>query len=67
MSLIIYDINGRKVKNLYSGTVFKGLYEVEWNGENQASGVYIYQLKVGNPSAGSGQSFVETKKMILLR
>jgi hypothetical protein len=39
-----------------------------------SSGIYFYQLKVypandgaGNPSTSSGQSFVETKKMVLLR
>jgi len=26
-----------------------------------------YQLKVGDPSTGSGQSFVETKKMLLIK
>jgi hypothetical protein len=39
-----------------------------------SSGIYFYQLKVypanggaGDPSTSSEQSFVETKKMVLLR
>jgi hypothetical protein len=31
------------------------------------SGVYFYQLKAGDPSTGSGQSFIQTKKMLLLK
>ena len=31
------------------------------------SGVYFYQLKVGDPEAGSGQVFVQTKKMTLIK
>ncbi len=31
------------------------------------SGVYFYQMQAGDPSAGSGQSFVDTKKLLLLK
>lgn len=34
-------------------------YEVEFNANNLSSGVYFYQLRAG--------SFVETKKMILIK
>ncbi|MCW8960700.1 MAG: T9SS type A sorting domain-containing protein, partial [Ignavibacteriaceae bacterium] len=34
-------------------------YEVEWNASELPSGVYFYQLRAG--------SFVETKKMILMK
>lgn len=36
-----------------------GSYEVNWNASNLSSGVYFYRLQTG--------SFVETKKMILLK
>jgi hypothetical protein len=32
-----------------------------------ASGVYVYRFEAENPSASSGQSFVETKKLLFLR
>lgn len=44
-----------------------GVYEITWNTVNLSSGVYFYQLKAGNSSSGSEQSFIKTKKMILLR
>jgi len=31
------------------------------------SGIYFYQLKAGDPSSGSGQGCVATKKMILMK
>ena len=43
-----------------------GVYEVELNAQSLASGTYIYRIVAGDPSKGSGQGFVETKKMVLL-
>jgi len=37
------------------------------NASNPPSGVYFYQLKAGDPSGSSGQVFIQTKKMILLK
>ena len=51
-----------------------GTYELTWNAASLPSGVYFYQLRAVDPEsslptgqAGSGQAFIETKKMILLR
>jgi hypothetical protein len=44
-----------------------GKYSVEFTATNLPSGIYFYKLQAGSPSAGSGQGFVETKKMILLK
>jgi len=35
--------------------------------EGIVGGVYFYRLQAGGPSQGSGQWFVETRKLILLR
>ena len=40
-----------------------GTYELTWNTENLPSGVYFYELS----AKGGAESFLETKKMILLR
>jgi hypothetical protein len=59
VTLKIYDILGREVKRLLSEFKSTGTYDVSFNGDGLASGVYFYQLKAG--------SFIQTKKMILLR
>jgi len=63
----VYDVLGNEVATLVDEYRFAGTYEVEFNASTLPSGVYFYQLRIGNPSAGSGQSFVETKKMILMK
>ena len=67
VSLIIYDILGRKVKELVNTKQQAGRYEIQFNASNLASGVYIYQLITDNPSTGSGQKYINAKKMVLLR
>ena len=59
MRLIVYDILGNEVAELVDGEEQSGTYEVEFNGSNFSSGVYLYRLSAG--------SFSETKKLILLK
>jgi len=64
IKLIIYDINGRQIKELASGYYSKGSYDFMWNstddfGSKVSSGLYIYQLLTSND--------VMTKKMLLLK
>ncbi len=63
VSLKVYDVLGNDITTLVDEYKPAGSYEVEFQstvGNKQlASGVYYYQLRVG--------SFVQTKKMILLR
>jgi hypothetical protein len=68
----VYDLLGREIATLVNEEKPAGQYEVEFNshsGEvrNLPSGVYFYQLKAVDPESSSGQGFVETKKMILLK
>jgi len=55
----VYDVLGNEITTLVNEEKPAGAYEVTWYAGNLPSGVYIYQIKSG--------SFVETKKMILLR
>jgi hypothetical protein len=66
-TLKVYDVLGREVATLVDEYRDAGRYEVEYDASQLPSGVYFYQLKVGDPSTGSGQSFVESKKMILIK
>ena len=72
VSLKVYDLLGGEVATLISEEKSPGNYEVEFTGhsdegQNLPSGVYFYQLRVGGPETSSGQGFIETKKMILMK
>ena len=60
----VYDVLGREVVTLVNEVKEPGTYTVEFSakggdGSNLASGVYFYRLQAG--------SFVETKKLLLLK
>ncbi|HCY76899.1 MAG TPA: hypothetical protein DHV28_13340 [Ignavibacteriales bacterium] len=55
----IFDLLGQEIATLGNEEKAIGTYEVNWNAANLPSGVYFYRLQAG--------SFVETKKMILLK
>jgi hypothetical protein len=62
--LLIYNINGKLIRNLLSGTFLAGAYRVEWDGMNDkglqvASGIYIYRMATA--------SYSQTKKMIFTK
>ena len=59
ITLKIYDIMGNEISTLVNEEKPSGSYQIHWNAVNLPSGVYFYSLKAG--------SFVETKKMILLK
>jgi len=67
VKLVVYDILGREVATLVNQPLQPGTYEVDFDGTNYPSGVYFYRITAGNPSTSSGQSFTETKKMVLLK
>jgi hypothetical protein len=56
----IYDMLGRKVTTLISGSQQAGTYQVQWDAGQLASGTYIYRMMVdGRP--------VQARKMLLMR
>ena len=57
--LKVYDLLGNEIAKLVNENKQAGRYEVEFNADNLASGVYIYRLSVNN--------FIRTKKMVLMR
>ncbi|MCU0414647.1 MAG: SBBP repeat-containing protein [Ignavibacteriaceae bacterium] len=67
VSLKVFDVLGNEIETLVNEEKPTGTYEVTWYAQNLPSGVYFYQLKAVDPSTGSGQSFISTRKMILLK
>jgi ligand-binding sensor domain-containing protein len=72
VTLKVYDLLGREVQVLVNEYKNAGKHLVEFSVENGtgnklSSGVYFYKLTAGDPSASSGQSFTDVKKMLLLR
>jgi len=59
VSLIIYNIEGKKVGVVTSGQYVAGLHRIVFNGSDLYSGVYFVQLKT--------QGFSQTQKMVVLK
>ncbi len=64
VTLKIYDILGREVRELVNRSQKRGHYEVNWDGKNNqgkevSSGIYFYQLNAGN--------YKETRKLVLIK
>ncbi len=64
VNLVIYDVAGRRVRELVNDRRDRGAYTVVWDGRNDAgttvsSGVYFYKLVSG--------SFRDTKKLTILK
>jgi hypothetical protein len=59
VTLKIYNLLGEEVKTLVNEYKELGNHSVQFNANSLASGIYFYRIQAG--------SFVETKKMILLK
>ncbi|MGB5528680.1 MAG: T9SS type A sorting domain-containing protein, partial [Ignavibacteriaceae bacterium] len=59
VELKVFDILGKEIITLVNEEKTAGSYEIVFDATSFPSGVYFYQLRAG--------SFVETKKMVLLR
>jgi hypothetical protein len=64
VTISIFDVKGALVKTLVDERRAAGRYTAQWNGDDRrgaraASGVYFYRMQAG--------SFVETRKMVLLK
>ena len=67
VNLSIYSVLGELVKTLVDEQMKAGYYEYDFNASTLASGVYFYRMNAVDPSASSGQIFVETKKLVLIK
>ena len=67
VSLKIFDLIGREVATLVSEELSAGSYAKQWNATRLPSGVYFYRLQARQTSGGQTGSFIDTKKLILLK
>jgi hypothetical protein len=59
VKLTVFDIRGRQVAELVNQGMAAGVHSAVWDAAGHSSGLYFYTLQSG--------SFVETRKLILLR
>jgi hypothetical protein len=59
VKLSIYNALGEKVTELVNTSLQGGKYRYEWNAQNVATGIYVYELRT--------VTFVALKKMVLLK
>ncbi|MBI1931308.1 MAG: T9SS type A sorting domain-containing protein [Ignavibacteriales bacterium] len=59
ITIKVYDVLGREIATLIDEYKPAGIYKLEFNASRLVSGVYFYKLRAG--------SFVETRKMIIMR
>ena len=55
----VYNTLGQKVINLLNKGMKVGYHEIDFNGQNLASGIYYYRLQENN--------FIQTKKMVIMK
>ena len=72
VKLSIYNTTGQLVRTLVNGEMPAGSHAITWDatdnsGQRVASGVYLYVIRAGDPSSGSGQAFTSQKKLILMK
>lgn len=65
VSLIVYDVNGKKVETLVNEMKNSGYYSVNFNANSLPSGIYFYKLNV--KSQLSANIYSETKRMMLVK
>ena len=55
----IYNIIGQKIETLLNKSMPAGYHEVEFNGQDLSSGIYLYHIEAG--------AWQDVKKMILIK
>ncbi len=67
VTLSIFNTLGQQVSLLQQGEQEKGYHEVRFDGKGLSSGVYYYRMVAVDHSGRPGESFVETRKLILVK
>jgi molybdopterin converting factor small subunit len=67
VSIKVYNLIGEEVATLVNNTLTGGTHSVVFDAANLASGVYLYRIQATINGSQSGNIFIQTKKMILLK
>jgi len=64
VTIVVYDMLGREVKELVNGELASGYHKIVWDGTDSFSkpvgaGVYLYQIRTAD--------FIQTNKLLLLK
>ena len=59
VSIAVYNLQGRQIASLASGSYDAGYYSVIWNADIHSSGVYFVKMVAG--------SYVNTQKLMLVK
>ena len=51
MVIEIFDINGRKVETIFSGTIQPGKKDFQWNANKTSSGIYLIHSLINGESS----------------
>lgn len=61
----VFDVRGRLVERRRIGAKNAGMQELAFDGRDLASGVYLYRLRVNDPSTGASRASLSGKLMLL--
>jgi hypothetical protein len=67
VSLKVFDLLGREITTIVNENLAHGIYERQWDASKFASGIYFYRLVANAIPLGQTGSFIETKKLLLLK
>ena len=67
VTLKVLDVLGRDIATLIAKQFTAGRFSSTWDGSRFQSGVYFYRLQARLVDGGQAGSFIETKKLILLK
>jgi hypothetical protein len=57
--LTVYDASGKKIKDLFSGKLDRGVHDIVFNGQTLAAGVYTCRMNAGR--------FVASARLVLTK
>ena len=57
--IAIFDLSGKKVATLINKFQPSGYYSIDWNADNQASGIYFVKMIT--------DEYINTKKLMLIK